>query len=261
MPTDDSKKELLRTYGEDLKKYDAEMKRIKEQNDLLAANVAQEEARNAKKQAAHEEKVDKRYSKSQKAQDKLSKHLENMKDSGLKGYESFATSMMDIAGLAQDFSKSLNADVWAYLAGPFKDGFVDSLPSAASDFAKQAKEQTIPLDYFDIPPLELVKVTDDGKLNFTSFEDNPRLADKNIPQDLLHKADIANRAAVNFLIRDAGYECDTSDGVYKKEGRNLNPEDLENILSSANFKEQVDKAIKNVHTYEEELNPPFRPSM
>lgn len=271
MPSREVKNDLLKTYGDDLKKYNEEMERIKAQNDLLAANAAQEDARNAKAKADREENIDERYSKSEKAQDAFKKKMGEAKESGLKAYDSFSASIMDMLAYAQVFVDSVHADIWAYLGGPLKDlamlgvsELASGVASAASDFAKQAKEQNIPLEYFDIPPLELVKVKGNGELEFTSFENIDRLKDKNIPQDLLHKADIANQAAVNFLIRDAGYKYDDAEENFYKhddEGnkQNLKQEDLENILSSANFKEQMDKAVKNVETYDEELKNSPRP--
>jgi len=253
------KQDLIDMYGTELKNFDKEMKekikeneRIKEHNDLIKANDAQEAARQAKATEAHETKVDKRFRKSDEKSKLFADKIKGMKDTGLKTYETLASSLGEIAGLSLVFSKSIHADIWAYLTGPMMDKAMSalSLAVAASQLRKEAEEKEIPLDFLERPPLDMVDVVD-GALRFENFEDNQALIDQGIPQDFLHKADIANRAAVNFLIRDAGYGYNSAEGHFYKHDeagniKKLEQEDLNDVLNSANLKVQVEKAMKDM---------------
>ncbi|MDF1826957.1 MAG: hypothetical protein P1U39_01620 [Legionellaceae bacterium] len=260
----DLKQDLVDMYGTELKKFDKEMKekieenkRIKEHNGLIRANKAQEGARQAKATEDLASKKDKRFRKSDEKSKLFDDKIKNIKDSGLKTYETLASSLGEIAGLSLAFSKSIRADIWAYLAGPLMDKTLDKLAFGvafvANELIKEAEEKHIPLDFLERSSSDMVKVVG-GALKFEKFEDDEQLINQGIPQDFLHKADIANRATVNFLIRDAGYKYDSMEGVYKKDDVCLDQKNLDNILNSANLKEQVEKAIKDMGL-EDEATP------
>ncbi|MDF1685086.1 MAG: hypothetical protein P1U36_10585 [Legionellaceae bacterium] len=263
--SDDARKAVY----EELKKFDDEMRKNKEHNDLLDANEAQKGARKVKRDEAAETTRHKRAGKSTKARDEFIQKHREFKAGSLKAYDNFVAAMMEIATLVQAWSKSIDADVSGLLTGPMKD-FVTAnlydmgaaLITAASDVAKHRELAAV----LTKKPTEMVEVTSTGDLNFKLFKNDPDVAaeiaqaaaeGRKVPEDFLENADNANRAAMVFLVRSAGYEFDRDQGGFKHEdtGIELKQDDLARIVKSADFEALIGDAMENCLSEESRATP------
>jgi len=257
MPRNDPIDAMAALYDE-LKKFDDDdVKKNKEHNALLDAEQAKEAARQEKRKEASATTKQERSDKRTKAGDEFIQKHKEFKQGSLKAYDNFVAAMMEIAGLVQAWGKSINADTWALLAGPALDLMTSTIPEAAAAAIASARR----VSEYELAavltktPLEMVRVTAEGDLEFDLFKNDTDVATKikqavaegkKVPEYFLENADQANRAAMMLLVRSAGYEFDSVQGGFKHEDKGLLTQDnLASLVQSANFEALIGDALEN----------------
>tara|TARA_R110002126_G_scaffold187410_1_gene336048 strand:+ start:46615 stop:47382 length:768 start_codon:yes stop_codon:yes gene_type:complete len=237
-----------------LKKFADSAKKNKEHNDLVDANAAQKAARDAKREETLETTKQKRSSKSAKYAEKFKAVYGEYKKSSLKAYDNFVAAMMEIAGLMQAWSKSINADTYALLGGPLKDLITSKLRDLAVGVVASAfrvAEHRELAAVLTKKPIDMVTVTPDGALVFKSFEHDPDVqqdiaaSGKKVPPNFFKEADEANRAAMMFLVRNDGFVYDNTQDVFVKNGQKLEQADLARLVASADFGALINDTMEN----------------
>ena len=256
MPRNNSRDAMAAEYDK-LKGFDDKVRAEKEHNALLDAKQAEEAARQAKREEAAETTRNNRTRKSTKAQEEYKQKHKEFKAGSLKAYDNFVAAMMEIATLMQAWSNSINADIWALAGGPMKDWLTSNLHdlgAVAIACATEVAEHRELASVLEKNPIEMVQVNSDGGLEFELFKDDPvvkakidkaKNEGKIVPENFLENADHANRAAMMFLVRKAGYDYDSVQDNFKKNGQPLDKDALENIVKSADFEALIGDALEN----------------
>lgn len=247
---DDRKKDLADAYDKVVEANEAFNKEREEHaQKLKAAQAQQQEAEQKRQEASHQVTKDKRDRKSEESQHTFDEKLKQAKGT-MKGYDTMLTSLMELAELNMAMSKSLNADMWAVLAGPLSDTVYEKgLMALKSPYylARFAVDAAYELNKYPellkIAP-DMIRVTDSGELEFKSFTEFQKKG-RDIPPEQLRMADIAMQSAVTYLVKKEGYEYRPDEGVYVKEdGTKLNQEALEHLVKSSDLNALMETTLK-----------------